>query len=154
MPDVPAAWAGWHYRRLRGGRESGRNGITLLRELREARPGDYTPPASNLEARAIEVLAPLRLDLIRQVDSGGKEQWTGRVDFRDRVLPLLIEVQSERYHSALLDADADRIRRETFERDGYRFVEISDVELWSHPVVARDRVAREVGLLRAQRAAS
>jgi len=126
---------------------SGRNGIGLLRDLRGARPNDYVPPASNLERRATDVLAPLRLSLDRQVDSGG-EQWSGRVDLRDRWLPLVIEIQSEKYHSALLDRLVDAARRDQLERDGFVVVEITDDELWTAPEVARDRVAATVRTLR------
>jgi very-short-patch-repair endonuclease len=130
---------------------SGRNGIGLLRELRAERAGDYVPPDSNLEHRATEVLKPLRLTLDRQVNSGG-EQWSGRVDLRDRFLPLVIEVQSAKYHSALLDRVADDARRAQLERDGFTVVEITDHELWTDPDAARHRVADEVRRLR--RAAS
>jgi CheY-like chemotaxis protein len=130
---------------------SGRNGIAVVRELRAERPDDYVPPDSNLEVRATEVLKPLRLTLDRQVHSGG-EQWSGRVDLRDRFLPLVIEIQSAKYHSALLDRLADTARRDQLERDGFTVVEITDDELWTAPDIARQRVANEVRRLR--RAAS
>jgi hypothetical protein len=118
----------------------GRNGVALMRSLREARDGAYVPPDSNLERRATEVLAPLGLDLVRQVNSGG-ERWSGRVDLRDRTIPLIIEVQSEKYHSALTDRRADDARREALENDGFVVVEITDVQVWTAPDVARQRVA-------------
>ncbi len=132
---------------------SGRNGITRLRELRDERGNDYVPPASNLEARAIEVLRGIGLDLRCQVDSGNDEMWTGRVDLRDRILPLIIEVQSEKYHTALCDQLADRARRERFEAAGYAFVEITDVELWTAPQAVRSRVETAARRLRAARSA-
>jgi hypothetical protein len=63
-------------------------------------------------------------------------------------------VQSEKYHTALLDREADQCRRDQFEAAGYEFVEVTDVELWSDPDVARRRVADAARRLRARRSAS
>ena len=127
--------------------ERGRNGSGVLRQLMEARGLDYIPPASNLEARATDVFAPLRITLRRQVDSGG-ERWTGRVDLRAVEAPLIVEVQSEKYHSALLDRVADAARIAKLECEGFVVVEVTDTELWQRPDDARHRVA--AGLARAR----
>lgn len=116
--------------------ERGRNGTALLRRLVDDRGPNYVPPASNLEARAIEVLAPLGLELVRQADLGSN-QWTGRVDLCDIGRKLVIEVQSERFHSALLDTRGDADRRGQLEADGFSVVELTDVDLWSRPEEAR-----------------
>jgi very-short-patch-repair endonuclease len=118
---------------------SGRNGTALLRELVERRGEDYIPPASNLERRAIEVLAPLGVDFRRQIDVGG-HQWDGRVDLLASTVPLVVEVQSERFHAALLDQEADEVRRARLEADGYTVVEVTDVEVWTRPETVRSRV--------------
>jgi len=78
----------------------------------------------------------------RQVDSGGVE-WTGRVDFRHVSLPLIVEIQSERYHTALCDRVADDQRRAQLVADGFTVVEITDTLLFSDPreVIARLRAA-------------
>ncbi len=119
----------------------GRNGTAVLRQLMEHRGSGYIPPASNLEARAVEVLAPLGLDLIRQADLGS-EQWTGRVDLWDRTRGVVIEIQSEMFHSALADRRSDTARRDQLERDGFVVVELTDVELWSRPIEARAKLGR------------
>jgi very-short-patch-repair endonuclease len=123
---------------------SGRNGVTVMRELLDERGDDYVPPASNLEGRLEEILRragerPLR----RQVDSGG-DLWVGRVDFRDPDHPLVVEVQSERYHSALVDTRHDERRLAALRAAGFEVVEVTDWELFHRPdeVVARIRAAR------------
>ena len=81
----------------------GRPGIQLLRELADARPEDFRPPESNLEARVNELLvADGQRPLERQVDLGGDE-WIGRVDLYDRDHRLIFEVQSDLHHLSLSD---------------------------------------------------
>jgi len=126
---------------------SGRNGITLLRQLLEQRDLDHVPPSSNLEARAADVLEPLGLDLRRQVDLGG-DRWSGRVDLYAASFKLIVEVQSEKYHTALSDVAADAARRARLEADGFTLVEVNDADLWTAPQVALARVRAEVQRLR------
>lgn len=110
----------------------GRNGTAGLRRYLKARGPDYVPPASGLESRVMELARQLGIDLRRQVDSGG-EHWTGRVDFRHATLPLIVEVQSEAYHSALVDREADRRRIAQLRADGFVVLEITDAMVWSSP---------------------
>ncbi|HEX6420067.1 MAG TPA: hypothetical protein VFZ77_16320 [Acidimicrobiales bacterium] len=123
----------------------GRNGIRPLRALLEERGDDYVPPASNLERRFASILAEAVLPAMRrQVDAGG-DTWVGRVDFRDEHLPLVIEVQSERFHSALTDRAGDRDRLAALRREGFTVVEVEEWEVWHapHEVVRRVREARD-----------
>jgi very-short-patch-repair endonuclease len=128
----------------------GRNGVALLRRLRDERPGDYVPPASNLERRAIEVLTPLGVRWRRQVDLG-EATWTGRVDLLADQEPLVVEVQSETYHSALLDEAADAARLDRLRSAGFVVVEVTDEELWTNPRHALARVRAELSALRRRR---
>lgn len=130
----------------------GRDGTAALRELRAERSGDYVPPASNLERRGTEVLSGFGIVWRRQVDLGD-DQWRGRVDLYGDPLPLIVEVQSEKYHTALLDRVADEKRRAGLERAGFTVVEITEEELWGAPEIAWERVAVAVRRLRAQRQA-
>jgi very-short-patch-repair endonuclease len=114
----------------------GRSGSTYLRELDAARGPGYIPPASGLERRFMEV-SDFPMD--RQVDSGGDE-WCGRVDFKDPELPLIVEVQSEKYHTALVDKVADAARKARLEAAGFAVVEVWDVEVWHQPDVVRERI--------------
>jgi len=129
----------------------GRDGVATLRELRALREGDYVPPDSNLEARALDVLGVLGLEFLRQVDVGEATHWTGRVDLRARRLPLVVEVQSEKFHTALLDVEHDCRRRQQLEADGFVVVEVWDTELWTSPDLVRDRVGAAARSLRTSR---
>jgi len=125
--------------------QRGRPGINVMRQVLATRGLDYVPPASNLEARVIKILAdggfpPMR----RQVNVGDANAWIGRVDFQDEVLPLIIEVQSERFHSSLIDKQMDAHRIERLERAGFVVVEVTDAEVWHHPsdLLAKVRTGR------------
>ncbi len=117
----------------------GRNGVGRLRRYVDARGPDYVPPASGVEARFTQIMRDAGLEFRRQVDLGG-ERWTGRVDFLHEVEPLVIEVQSERYHSALVDREADRQRLEALRANGFHVLEITDTLIWSAPAEVERRV--------------
>jgi len=124
--------------------QRGRPGIGVMRQVLTDRPVGYVPPASGLESRFVQILAragepPLR----RQIDTGD-DQWIGRVDFRDSDLPLIVEVQSERFHTSLIDQQLDGQRRASLTRAGFTVVEATDSEVWHHPdmVVQRVTLAR------------
>jgi very-short-patch-repair endonuclease len=76
----------------------------------------------------------------RQVNLGGG-RWCGRVDFKHEFRPLVLEVQSERYHAALIDREHDARRRAALEAAGFTVVEIWDIEIWHHRDIVEDRVA-------------
>jgi very-short-patch-repair endonuclease len=125
----------------------GRGGTVVLRELLDARPPGWVPPASNLEARFIEIARGGMLgEWRRQVDLGDDARWCGRVDFVSTNYPVIVEVQSERYHTALTDIAHDTIRRVGLQDAGFVVVEVWDTEVWyaKHTVVARvrDGIAR------------
>jgi very-short-patch-repair endonuclease len=122
---------------------SGRNGTAGLRRYLEHRPPDYVPPASGLEHRFMEIMQRAGIPVRRQVDSGG-ERWTGRVDFRHRWLPLVIEVQSEKYHTSLSDRQADALRTAQLRTAGFEVLEISDGVVWTAPATVIDLVRRAV----------
>lgn len=112
----------------------GRPGIGVMREILVARGPDYVPPASGLEHRVIEILeeheqAPLR----RQVDTGDEDGWIGRIDFADAQLPFRLEVQSERFHSSLLDQQADAERIARLEAAGFVVATVTDIDVWHRP---------------------
>lgn len=121
----------------------GRNGTAGLRRYLDARGSRYIPPASGLESRFKELLDSVGVTMLRQVDSGGSTGWTGRVDFRHPELPLIAEVQSEAFHTALCDAAADAQRIRQLEDDGFTVLEVTDQMVWGDPgqVVRRVREA-------------
>ena len=114
----------------------GRTGSPLMRELDEARGATYVPPASGVEGRFLEISPE---GWLRQVDLGD-EEWCGRVDFKHPTLPIVVEVQSEKYHASLVDkvADARRIRR--LEASGLVVVEVWDTEVFHRPQHVRDAI--------------
>ena len=83
-----------------------------------------------------------------QVDLGA-DDWIGRIDLLDRDLRVVVEVQSARFHSSVLDRRRDAERRERLEAAGWLVVEVWDHDVWYRPhavvsaiVAARLRTAR------------
>jgi len=125
----------------------GRSGIVAMRELLDARSDHHRPPESGLESRFEEICrhAGVGLDEFeRQVDVGGDDRWTGRSDFRHRRLPIVVFVDSERYHSAFIDCERDRCQTAELELGGFVVVRVTDVDVWHRPalVLAKLRDAR------------
>lgn len=125
--------------------EMGRNGTAFLRELIDERGVDYVPPASGLESRMAWLARKGCLPEIRRQADSGAEHWIGRVDFRVVGVPVVVEVQSERYHSSLLDREADERRLDALRDAGFTVVEVGDVEIWEEPdaVITRIRAVIE-----------
>jgi hypothetical protein len=126
-------------------RRRGRPLVATMRELIEARPADYLPPESGLEARFQQILArdgqrPLR----RQVDTGDGTRWMGRVDFRDDRCPYVAQIDGDRYHRALLDREADAIQTAALVEAGYVVDRIRAHDVWhrAHEVCTRVRRGR------------
>lgn len=109
----------------------GRPGLRAFRALVEERGPGYVPPASNLEGRFAQILERAgRPPMQRQVDTSSEEGWIGRVDFRDRVLPVIAEVQSERFHRGLTAENADHRRLTALRDAGFEVVEVTDADLF------------------------
>ena len=122
----------------------GRPGSTLMRELLDARGPGYVPPASELEARFVEVCDAYGVEPFdKQVWVGG-EAPVGRVDFIDRACKLLVECQSREHHAGWLAQEADMARRAELVAAGYRILEITYRQLVHEPenTVRRLRDAR------------
>ncbi len=120
---------------------SGVRGVTLLRTLLDERGDHYVPPASGLEGRFAQIIERAGLPpMDRQVDLGNDERWCGRVDFRDRVLPLVVEINSELFHTALLDVEADAARTRRLEAAGLVVVVVTDHQVFHEPVAVVDAV--------------
>ena len=98
-------------------RRPGPNGHRRDREVpRRARPPDWVPPASNLEARFEDDPREAGLGTFRrQVDVGDDSLGAAASTSSTSVLPLVVEVQSERYHAALLDKPHDAVRHAALE---------------------------------------
>ena len=122
----------------------GRPGTQVMRELLCSRGRDYVPPASGLEGRFRDILVrDGQRPMERQVDVGGTS-WLGRIDFFDRESKLVVQIDSERYHSALIDRAADDAQTVALETAGFEVRRFTDVQVWYHAaeVVAAVREAR------------
>jgi very-short-patch-repair endonuclease len=108
----------------------GRGGTVAMRTFLKTHPNDWVPPASNLEARFQAVMDEQRLGQWRRQVDLGDQRWCGRVDFLAVDRPLVVEVQSERYHTALLDIAHDAERRAKLHAAGFTVVEVWDHEVW------------------------
>lgn len=120
----------------------GRDGITVMRALLDERPSGFIAPASGLEARAIHILAEAGIDTRRQVDLGG-DDWIGRVDLVVAGTNLVIEIDSARFHTSLLDRQRDAQRDAELAAAGYEVLRVTEHEIWTAPdeVVRRVRAA-------------
>jgi very-short-patch-repair endonuclease len=116
---------------VRGSR--GRTGVKLMRSLVEARRGAYVPPASELEARFLELVRTAGLpEPERQVAVGGDTQ-AGRVDMVWRDRQLVAELDSWRHHSALLDAQEDVRRDVAAASGGWRVLRVTWEDVFAYP---------------------
>lgn len=118
----------------------GRNGIGGLRRYLDERGEAWTPPASALESRVIQILRSAGIEVRVQVDLGSDEEWTGRVDLVCVGTNVVIEVQSELHHASLSDRRADAERIAKLEAAGFVVVEITDTEAFHAPGVVVRRV--------------
>ena len=81
-------------------------------------PTTSLPPAGWRRASPRSCRRAGMASLRRQVDAGDDE-WAGRVDFRDRDLPLVVEIHSEKHHTSLVDRAADAARIARLEAAGF-----------------------------------
>lgn len=130
----------------------GRPGTVAVRSLLAALPADYVPPASGLEGRFATIMEQAGLPAMRrQVDLGGEGSWSGRVDFLDVEVPLVVEVDSERHHASLTDASADRARQSLLEAAGFTVLRFGETDIWRRPTHVVDRVREVRAALRTDR---
>lgn len=113
--------------------ERGRTGSALMRRLLTDRGAGYIPPASGLEARFLALLAGAGVELPEgQVDLGD-EIWVGRVDFFWRAARLVVEIDSDRYHTSALDRESDARRDTALRAAGFRVLRITEHRLREQP---------------------
>jgi very-short-patch-repair endonuclease len=109
----------------------GRPRIATMRALLLDRGRDYVPPESGAEARFHQICRENNLPIMRrQVNSGDGHCWLGRMDFRDDELPLVVQVQSELHHAALIDQREDAEQRARLEEAGYVVLAVWQFDLW------------------------
>jgi very-short-patch-repair endonuclease len=120
--------------------KKGRSGSALFRRLLADRGVDFRPVESGLEAAFLDLLREALLpEPERQVDLGG-DAWIGRVDFYFRATKLAVEIDSDRHHTAALDAASDRRRDEALRAAGFQTLRITEEELRGRPLAAAARL--------------
>ena len=112
---------------------------------------DYRPPDSGLESRFQQITSDAGIEFRRQVDTGGDEQWIGRVDFLHTGRPFVVEIQSEAYHSSLVDQRSDEARLVALRAAGFTVVEITDTLVWTQPRAVVEKVREGLELCRGTR---
>lgn len=121
--------------------ERGRPGIRAMREVLRERPVGYRPPESHLEARTQHILREAGLPAFeRQVDVGDEAGWIGRVDFLYSPRQLILMVDGDRWHSALLDRLADDAQTARLVRAGFGVIRVSEAQVWLRPRQVVDSV--------------
>jgi hypothetical protein len=125
--------------------ERGRRGSTFLHRYLESRPIDWQPAASNVARRFIQLIKEAGMPEPRsEVNVGDAVRWLGRVDCLDPELPLVAEIDSDRWHTAPLDVAADEQRQRGIENGGFEVETFREHEVWHQPrsVIDRWRAAR------------
>ena len=120
-------------------------GTRAVRRLAITRPVGHRPPDSGLERRFESILREAGEEPFdRQVDVGDELGWIGRVDFVDRELRVIVEVQSDLFHTGPGDRERDAERVRKLRRAGWTVVEVTEHEVWHrrHVVLAKVRAAR------------
>jgi predicted transcriptional regulator of viral defense system len=102
----------------------GRSGVAVMRAILAERCELYIPPESELEAEFYALLRDHGIELpVRQYNVGDDREWIGRADYAFGGRRRLIELDSRRHHSSLLDRRADRERDARLRAAGWPPVE-------------------------------
>ncbi|MEJ7584076.1 MAG: DUF559 domain-containing protein [Acidimicrobiales bacterium] len=118
----------------------GRRGTVAMRALLEARGEGYIAPTSELEALGRAVLREWGLPEPQAEADLGDDDWIGRVDLLYPDARLVIELDSRRHHSALLDRRSGQRRDNQFMARGWRVLRYSWWDLIERP----DEVTAEI----------
>jgi len=123
-----------------------------MRTILDGRGAGYVAPASELEARFVELVRVAGLpEPVRQLDAGDGDGWVGRVDFAYPDIGLLGELDGRRHHAALLDRAADEGRDTRLLAGGWRCVErFAWADVVDRPAGVVDRLSRLLGDAAAQ----
>lgn len=121
----------------------GRRGTVLMRELLEARGEGYVASNSELEALGRRVISQAGLPSPGvERNLGDAQEWMGRVDLVYLESKLVIELDSRRHHTALLDRRADRTRDNKLMADGWRVLRFTWDDLVERPQEVATQIRR------------
>lgn len=114
----------------------GRNGAGVLRRVLDRMTPNYIPTESELEDLVLKSLAAAGLpEPARQRHVGGTTAPVGRVDFFYAEVRLVIEADSERWHSGWAQQEADRRRDLLLAASGIRVLRVTWRQLKNEPQV-------------------
>ena len=132
----------------------GRAGVVATRTMLERCGPDYVPPESNLEGRLFDLIDAAGLPRpVRQRNLGDDDRWIGRVDLYWPKWLLIIEVDSDKYHTALSDREHDAKRQRALEAAGYTVIRVAEFDLWHRRDQVIDRLRAAVAAARLRSAA-
>ena len=132
--------------RLSSYRQARRHGLVLMRALVEERAAEgWTPPESELEARAAQVLAQATPGWVRQHPLPFRVAAAGRVDFALPSARLLVEADGRRWHARVDAFDRDRWRDNEATAAGWRVLRFTWVHLTAAPDDCVELVRRTLG---------
>jgi very-short-patch-repair endonuclease len=121
-----------------------------MREICEARGDDYRPTDSNLESRFEELMIEMGVDSLERQADLGDEDGLGRVDFYERELRLILEIDSGRFHTSLTDQANDARRRAELRAAGFTIEIIDEFDVWHRPRDLQRRIRRLLDTMRNQ----
>lgn len=131
-------------------RGRGRGRVAWMRMLIEERGRDYVAPESGLERsfrRLLEKDGQPPMEY--QVDLGG-ESWVARVDAVDRRARVVVQIDSDRHHTSLLDRRHDEQQDAALRALGWTVIRITESDLRRRPswVASIVRTARSAAVTR------
>lgn len=111
----------------------GRTGTALLRRLLEERADTRHQP-TGLERRVAQLLVEAGVPTPRLQLDVGDDAWIGRVDFLwPGSPPVVLEVDSEAFHTSVLDREADAARDDRLRAAGYVVGRVTETQVWHRP---------------------
>ena len=119
----------------------GRAGTRLMRALAAERLPGSSPTESRNEDRFEEIVGD-RLGHFRRQRLVGGTRPIGRVDFRERDVPLVVEVNSVTFHSTPSDRAADERRYCDLSQSGFTVAVVWEGDLWGAVGEVRRLIAR------------
>ncbi|MFN7147884.1 MAG: DUF559 domain-containing protein [Microthrixaceae bacterium] len=109
----------------------GRPGIVLMRRLIDDRRGREQPTGSRLERRFEVLNERAGIPLLRRQVDVGEDEWIGRMDFVGDERALVVEIDSEIHHAALLDVQRDESITARLKAAGWDVLRLREDDVWN-----------------------
>lgn len=129
----------------------GRPGTKVMRAVLEERGRGYRPPESNLERRVMTILQQGGISGFEpQRQLGDDTRWLARVDLVHPQLGLVLQVNSSRFHTALLDRAHDQAQNDALRAAGFEVLVLDEDDVWYRPAELLATVRRAMWNRRAR----